>query len=287
MTGQENQLTKNVFRDDIKPELFPKVSVLMSVYNPCDSKVFYDAVQSIIDQTFTDWEMILCDDGSDAKYRAIVDKAAAMDSRIILIRNMHNRGVARSMNRCIRYSNGEYLARMDADDISKPERFEKMVDFLDHNLQYEWVGSNTDLINDDGVWGHREMPEHPDKQDFLAFSPYIHPSVMFRRSVLIHNKRYTSSIRGEDYELFMRLHSKEYHGYNIQENLFQYREDKGNYHRRRRIRTQLEETRIRARGFRRLGILNPRTMIYVIKPLILGMIPDNMQVRIKSLIRNE
>ena len=263
-----------------------RVSVLMSVYNPKNSRHLFQAVRSIISQTFTDWEMILYDDGSAKTYGSMIRKAASMDQRIRYIREEKNKGLAHALNAGLALAKGKYIARMDSDDISKPERLRKLYDFLECHSEYQWAGSNTELINSDGRWGARKMPEIPAAKDFLGYSPYIHPSVMFRREVLLSCGGYKEIRRGEDYELFMRLHSQGMQGYNLQENLFQYREDADTYG-HRKYRYQIEEVGIRCRGFQRLGVLNPLTVPYVLKPLIVGMMPYGLLDGMKKHVRKE
>lgn len=263
-----------------------KISVLMSVYNPSDRQYFFQAVRSIINQTFQDWEMILYDDGSASEYEPVIRKAAEMDERIHFLRGEKNMGLAHALNEGIRRAKGEYIARMDADDISHPDRLSRLYVFLEHHPEYDWAGSNTELIDEKGRWGVRKMPEIPQKRDFLKYSPYIHPSVMFRKKVLSECNGYKESRRGEDYELFMRLHSKGRQGFNIQEELFLYREDADTY-KHRKYRYQIEEVGIRLRGFGQLGILKPSTLPYALKPLIVGLMPYGFLMRLKKQVRKE
>lgn len=251
-----------------------KISVITGVYNP-DREMLMKAVRSIIAQTMQDWEMILCDDGSSPEYRETIREAAGLDKRIYCVRNEKNRGLAYALNQCIRRARGEYIARMDDDDESRPERFEKQYMFLETHQEYQWTGSNAELFDGEGVWGTEKAAEIPRETDFLKYSPYIHPSVMFRAEVLKKNYGYIPSSmtrRCEDYELFMRLHLKGYRGYNIQENLLLYREDKKSLE-KRKMTFRLKEMMIRYRGFKRLGILRPSTMPYVFRPLAGGVIP--------------
>ena len=258
-----------------------KVSVVMSAYNP-NRRHFIKAVESIINQTFTDWELIMCDDGSSEKYESFFEKVAAKDPRITLVRNCINSGLAVSLNKCVRKAAGKYIARMDDDDFSDSGRIQKQFEFLENNPGYAWVGCNAFLMDETGNWGERILPEEPKKEDFLSFSPFIHPAVMFKAEVLKENP-YSKLRRGEDYELFMRLYSKGYTGYNLQEFLFIYREDsqtssrKGYYY-------QMEEAGIRLRGFGHLGMLNIKNSAYVIKPLLSGFMPHKLRLKIKRYI---
>ncbi|MGL6197852.1 MAG: glycosyltransferase [Lachnospiraceae bacterium] len=265
-----------------------KISVVMGVFNPKDRGHLYQATMSIVNQSFTQWEMIICDDGSSAEYMDAIKSAVSLDSRIKHIRSNRNHGLAHALNQGISASRGKYIARMDADDISKPDRLEKLYHFLEEHPQYDWVGSNSELFDDNGVWGIGSTQAIPTKKDFLEHSPYIHPSVMFRREILIDMKGYKVSeqtVRCEDYELFMRLHKHGYQGYNIQEELIQYREDDNSYT-RRKYKYCIREMQIRLQGFRKLGILNVHTSPYVIKPLIVGLLWPRMLGYLKKNVRN-
>lgn len=264
----------------------PEISILMCVYNPTEETQLRAAVCSMIQQTFSDWEMLLYDDGSDAVHQQMIQKAASMDPRIRYIRSEKNHGLAYGLNVCLEQTNGRYIARMDADDRSKPERLQKMYDFLEEHTEYGWVGSNTALFDKTEVYGRREMPEVPKATDFLKYSPYIHPSVVFRKSVLFCGGKYKNLHRGEDYELFMRLHAQGYQGYNLQELLFEYREDQNTY-KHRKYCYQIEEVKIRLCGFKRMHILNVTTFYYVIKPLLTGLVPDRILMKLKPHVRKE
>lgn len=264
-----------------------KISVIMGVYNPVEQKQLQAAVRSMIRQTMTDWELILCDDESHITYQPLIDEAIEMDERIIRIRNKTNKGLGYSLNQCLSIAKGKYIARMDEDDISEPERFRKQYDFLERHPEYQWVGSNSRLFDEHGVWGADCVPERPEASDFLSYSPYIHPSVMFRAEVLRKIKGYPISEetrRCEDYELFMRLHKAGYRGYNLQEPLIRYREDEHTY-RKRTIQSRMQEVKIRYRGFRQLGILRPETAAYVMRPLAAGLFPPIVLNRIRQSTR--
>ncbi len=109
----------------------PKISVVMPVYNTKEEWL-REAIESILNQSYKDFEFIIIDDGSDKSIEPIVN--SYNDARIVLIRQ-ENLGIAKSLNYGFKISKGEYIARMDSDDISLPERFEKQVNFLDKNPQ--------------------------------------------------------------------------------------------------------------------------------------------------------
>lgn len=100
----------------------PKVSVIMSIYNQWNSEYLDQAIMSILNQTFGDFEFIIYDDGSDPLICRLLEKYKQLDNRVVLIHSAENCGLAYSLNTCINVAKGKYLARMDDDDISDPER---------------------------------------------------------------------------------------------------------------------------------------------------------------------
>lgn len=289
--NQSKALKENDIQDHVvgRPDPEVKISVVMGVYNPKNREHLLQALSSIVHQTMKGWEMILCDDGSDEECAEVIREAAELDSRIILIKNDKNHGLGYSLNRCIYAAHGKYIARMDGDDISMPDRFQKEYDFLESNRQYQWTGSNAALFDESGIWGVDRMPEIPEEEDFLPYSPYIHPSVMFRKEILLETGGYPTTEltrRCEDYELFMRLHKAGYHGYNLQEPLVQYREDENTY-KKRTLQSRIREMKIRYRGFKQLGILRPDTAAYVIRPLAAGVLSPVVLEYLRKNIRVE
>ena len=261
----------------------PLISVLLCVYNP-NKEQFREAVDSIIGQTFTQWEMILYDDGSEEEYKKFIHDISCLDERIRYLRNEKHNFLAYGLNEAMKLATGKYLARMDADDISHPTRFEKQFKFLEEHLLFMWVGSNISVMDESGnVWGERRYPKSPGKEAFLKYSPYAHPTIMIRRGDLLRYGGYKTGqhpYRSEDYELFMRLHAAGEQGYNLQENLLNYREYEEAY-KKRTFKFQYQEMLVRFEGFRRLKILNPKTFCYVLKPMIVWAIPNKLIYALK------
>lgn len=259
------------------------ISVIMGVYNQNDEKVLREAVDSILNQTFKDFEFIIYDDGSQPDAALILEEIGKMDPRIVLIGQEKNHGLAFSLNACIEQARGKYIARMDADDISDPNRFKVQYDFLEKNPQYSWCGCNARLLDENGIWGMREMPEAPVEKDYLKYSPYIHPTVMYRASLFEETEGYKVSeetLLCEDYEIFMRLRQMGKRGYNIQETLFTYREDSDSY-RRRDFKRSINEAKVRFDNFKKLHILFPTGWLYVLRPIIGSLIPRELLYIIK------
>ena len=254
------------------------ISVIMGVYNQLNEEVLTAAVDSLLNQSFSDLEFIIYDDGSQPEAAAILKKIQKKDSRIVLIGQEQNHGLAFSLNACIDRARGKYIARMDADDISDSRRLRKQYDFLERHQEYSWCGCNALLMDDNGIWGEREMPETPTEKDYLKFSPYIHPTVMYRASLFEETEGYKVSeetLLCEDYEIFMRLRQLGKKGYNIQENLFAYREDSDSY-KRRSMRRSINEAKVRYENFKKLNILFPTGLAYVLRPIVACLVPREL-----------
>ena len=139
----------------------PKVSVIMGVYNCKSRKQITKSIQSIIEQTYTDWEFIICNDGSTDATLEMLNDLQKLDKRIHVISYSTNRTLAYALNKCIEVSKGEYIARQDDDDISEIERLSKQVEFLDVHSDIAIVGSTAKIFDDIGVWGHYRVAEKP------------------------------------------------------------------------------------------------------------------------------
>jgi glycosyltransferase EpsE len=261
----------------------PLVSVVMGAYN-CMGTVGA-SVESILGQDYRDLEFLICDDGSTDSTASVIESHAREDSRIVFLRNDRNEGLARTLNRCLEAASGEYVARMDGDDISRSDRIGMQLRFLEANPAYDLCGSSMALFDGSGVWGRVDYPERPEPRDFLLRSPFVHPSVIFRTAVLRAAGGYDCDPaigRSEDYELFMRLYASGSKGYNFREYLLEYREELGAY-RKRKFKYAVAEARVRARGFHRLGLL-PLGLLYVAKPIIVGLLPKVVYKRVRKTV---
>lgn len=260
-----------------------KISVIMGVYNQWDEKILHEAVYSILSQSESDFEFIIYDDGSKEQASENIKALKNLDDRIVVIGSEENRGLAFALNACIEKAQGKYIARMDADDKSHPARFEKQVEFLENHPEYSWCGCSAELFDDEGIWGERIYPEIPDKKHFLKYSPYIHPSVMYRAEIFEKAGTYNTSketLRCEDYDIFMRLHELGYRGYNIQETLFCYREDQAAYN-KRKFKYRISEMRIRYRHFKKMKMLFPTGWVYVLRPVLSAIVPNQLILQMK------
>lgn len=188
-------------------ELIPSISVVMSVYN--NAPFLREAMESILHQTFTDFEFLIMDDGSTDRSLAMLHEYAAQDARVVVF-SRDNQGIARSLNELIATAKGEFIARMDADDIALPDRFANQVDFLRRHPKVLCVGGALDWIDAKGRFlGHCAMPESDAEiQNLLigGISMLHHPTAMMRRSALATVGGYNESmVASSDLDLWLRL----------------------------------------------------------------------------------
>lgn len=205
-----------------------KVSVIMGIYN-CASTLS-EAIDSIIAQTFVDWELIMCDDGStDNTFTIASEYQKNYPDKIIILRNEKNQGLNWALNRCLKAATGIYIARMDGDDVCLPSRLEKEVDFLDKHQEYAIVSTPMIYFDENGDWGRSYAIEKPTKQDFIKHTPvFCHAPCMIRKEAYLDVGGYTEDtrmLRFEDVNLWYKLYAKGYCGYNLQEPLYKMRDN--------------------------------------------------------------
>lgn len=189
-------------------KITPRISVIMSVYNSAD--YLREAIESILNQTFTNFEFIIFDDSSTDDSWKIITEYTNQDDRIILIQNQENIGLTKSLNKGIALAKGEYIARQDADDVSLPERFEKQVALLDQEPEVVLVSCNLELINSEGcITGMYQRACAPELVPwYLLFYNRLagHSQVVYRREIVKSLGSYSESRRySQDYELWCRL----------------------------------------------------------------------------------
>lgn len=191
----------------------PLISVIMPIYN---SENFLDeAISSILNQTFTDFELIAINDASTDNSLSIIKKYANDDERVIIINNDINNGFITNLNRGIKIAKGKYIARMDSDDIANSERFVKQIEILENNPKIGIVGSWVKELNSKNIFKYPINHESIHKY-LLVGSPIGHPAAMIRKSVLLNNNFYYNPeyVVAQDYELWSRL-LEVTEGYNI------------------------------------------------------------------------
>ena len=213
----------------------PLVSIIMGIYN-CEDTL-EAAIQSIQNQTYSNWELIMCDDGSvDNTYRIAETYQRKDPNRFVLIKNKTNKGLNYTLNQCLKHAEGKYIARMDGDDLSKEMRIEKEVSFLESHPEYAIVSSKMEMFDEKGVWGETRVIERPQIQDFCLHSPFFcHAAVMVRAEAYKDVDGYSEDprlLRVEDCHLWYKMYAKGYRGANIQEVLYSMRNDRNALSRR-------------------------------------------------------
>lgn len=255
------------------------ISVIMPVYNPEPSEL-ERALRSVLNQSMSDFELVICDDCSKPYVHEIIDRCG--DERIVYLRNEKNGGCAYSLNRCIEAARGELLIRQDADDYSLPGRFEVLKSAYERTAA-DIVATNIILFDESGEWGHRDYPAEVRKRDFLFAVPFMHGACALKRSAVEAAGLYPVSrdtARCEEYAMFMTMFAQGAHGINLPERLYAFNENRAAIA-RRRYSDKVREVRVKARGFRELK-LYPRGIIYLAKPLAVGLIPPRLLAKIKD-----
>lgn len=206
--------------------MVPKISVIMSVYKE-PVEWMCQSIDSILDQTFGDFEFIIINDNpSRDDNHCILRQYAEKDSRIVIISNLENIGLTKSLNKGLDIAKGEYIARMDADDISMPDRLEKQLLFMDSNPDVIASGAQAVMINETGkkIGQWSVSTEWTDLIRSLLFrSPIVHPLAFFKRTVnnipIYYDESYVCS---QDYALWATL-IKDHKIVNLDDILLQYR----------------------------------------------------------------
>lgn len=185
----------------------PAISVLLSVYNA--EKYVSSAIESILNQTFTDFELVIVDDCSSDSSWDICQKYVKQDNRVVAVRNKINIGGCATLNVGLKLVRGRYVARQDNDDWSYPERLAKQFNFMETHHDVGIVGGSMEIINENQtVIGKRtyNLTDTMIRKKIFRYSPFAHPLVMFRKSILDtvgwYNIEYAPA---DDYELYFRI----------------------------------------------------------------------------------
>lgn len=161
----------------------PKISVIMPVFN-CENYL-NESIESILNQTFRDFEFIILNDGSFDKSDEIIKEYQKSDDRIIYFKQ-ESQGITKSLNKCIKKSRGIFIARMDADDICHVDRFSNQLHYLDANPEVDILGCQANTINKSGRiinFIKRPLDDYQIKWDLIFSTPLIHPSLMIRKKI--------------------------------------------------------------------------------------------------------
>lgn len=257
----------------------PKVSIIMGIYN-CESTL-RASIDSIINQTYTNWELIMCDDCSkDNTFNVAKEYVDKYPDKIKLIKNEKNLTLGPTLNRCIELVEGKYIARQDGDDLSISDRLEKQVEFLEKNIEWDLVGTGMTSFDDSGTHGMRLTKEIPQPKDLMRGTTFAHATILIKSEVMKELSGYSeesSANQVEDYHLWFRFFEKGYKGYNLQESLYYVREDRDAY-KRKNIKRRLNEIKVMVEGARKLG-LPIKSYLMIMKPVIAAIVPNYILMR--------
>jgi glycosyltransferase EpsE len=251
----------------------PKISVIMGVYN-CASTL-PEAIASIQKQTITNWEFIICDDGSNDDTWRIADDFRENDDRIVLLKNEKNLGLNATLNKCLSVARGQYIARMDGDDICAPERFEKELLLYSEHPEAGVISCSMNFFDDDGTFGSLIYDEAPQPADLLHGSQFCHAGALIRRDVLMGLGGYSErrdTLRVEDFDLWVRMYSVGYRGFNTKEILYSMRDDR-NAISRRTFQSRVNESKVILRAGKAFNC-GAKTWLYATIPVMKSFCPQ-------------
>lgn len=249
------------------------ISVIMGIYNCAGT--LSEAIESILNQTITNWELIMCDDGStDDKYNVAKEYALVHKEKIVLLKNKKNMGLNYTLNRCLSVAKGNYIARMDGDDLCTNNRLEIELNTLKQEPEIAIVSSDMQYFDETGVWGNISHMTYPTDIDFLHGSPFCHAPCLVKKEAYLTVGGYSEEkrlLRVEDYHLWIKMYKEGYKGKNIHMPLYQMRDDRNAYS-RRKFRYRINESYVRILAVKELKL--PVTgYIYAIKPILVGLLP--------------
>lgn len=202
------------------------ISVIMSTYKE-DERLLRESIESILNQTYRDFEYIIILDYPDNDvHKSVIEEYALKDNRIHFYINEKNMGLTDSLNRGLSLCHGEYIARMDADDISLPNRLERQMKYLEKN-HYDLIGGITEMINENGtlLYSIKSVPTDPKKiNKALCYSQCIaHPTWLGRKEVFEKNAGYRHMPLCEDYDFTLRAVLNGFVISNLNEPVLKYR----------------------------------------------------------------
>lgn len=235
-------------------EVNDQVSVIMATYN-CE-KTVDKAIQSILAQTYTNWVMIICDDGStDGTLEILRRYQQDYPDKFEIIQNDGNKKLPYSLNHCLEHVKTELVARMDGDDWSTPDRLEKQVAFLKAHPEYDLVGTGVTVSDGEKKIASIIKTPNPTKETMLRQNAFSHATIMTYKRVYDALGGYSldpTVLRVEDVDLWCRFLTAGFKGYNMPDELYAILED-ANAVRRRTLQARLNEAKTRCRGYKLMG----------------------------------
>ncbi|MBV7440790.1 glycosyltransferase [Weeksellaceae bacterium TAE3-ERU29] len=262
-----------------------KISVIMGLYNCADT--LPEAIDSLLNQTYKAFKVIMCDDGStDHTYSTAKEYADKYDN-FILLKNDTNLGLNKTLNKCLNYVDTEFVARMDADDISLPQRFELQIKFLETYKEFDFVSSPMIYFDEKGDFRIGKVFLEPSNYHFIKGTPFCHAPSMIRKKAYDLVGGYSEDkklLRVEDYHLWFKMYSKNLKGANLQEPLYKMRDNRNAFH-RRKFKYRVNEMYVKSIGYRMLK-LPLYYQIYALKPILIGLLPSKFYFYLRNKANN-
>lgn len=250
----------------------PLVSVIMSEYNT-DQKLLINSINSILNQTYENIEFIIIDDCGKNDLKKILSNIN--DKRIVYYKNEKNSGLVYSLNKAISISKGKYIARMDTDDFSYPNRLEIEVEYLEKNPQIDLVSSRADYFDGKVIWGESKFSGNVRRKELLNGSPIIHPTVMFKKETLQKIGGYLNYNRCEDYATWIELFVNGSKMFVIKDKLVRYHLSRDDY-KKRTLKTRKGFFRLIKEQYIKLNPSKFQLLKIYAKTFIAGCLPSNI-----------
>lgn len=251
------------------------ISIIMGIYNCADTLT--EALDSIANQTYTDWELIMCDDGSSDKTYKAAEKYIQEhpEYKIKLLRHKKNKGLNQTLNDCLEVASGEYIGRMDADDISLPTRFEKEIAEFKKDPNLSVVSCPMIYFDENGEWGVGKCDNnYPKKGDLVFGTVHAHAPCLIKREAIRAVKGYSVGkrlLRVEDWHLWIKIYASGRYGKNLEEPLYKMRDDQ-KATKRRKFRYRLNEAYMSRLAVSTFNLPKVK-YLYSLRPIVVGMLP--------------
>lgn len=254
------------------------ISIIMGIYNCAPTLI--EALDSIVNQTYTDWELIMCDDGSSDKTYEIAEDYIKKHPQyeIKLIRHSKNKGLNETLNDCLKEAKGEYIGRMDADDVSLPMRFEKEIAEFEKEPNLAVVSCPMIYFDENGDWGSGKCSNvYPKKENLVFGTVHAHAPCLIKTEVMQAVNGYSVEkklLRVEDWHLWIKIYASGYYGKNLQEPLYKMRDDQLAT-KRRKFKFRLNEAYVSKLAVKTFK-LPKRMYLYSMRFIIVGLLPAQL-----------
>ncbi|MDH6366292.1 MULTISPECIES: glycosyltransferase family 2 protein [unclassified Breznakia] len=254
-----------------------KVSIVMAAYNAAE--FIEDAINSIKNQSYRNWELIVCDDNSSDHTLKILKSYEVEDDRIKILHNDINMKQSATRNNCIEKATGEYIMVHDSDDIMEIDKIKNQVRFLHENESIDFVCCDSYIFNSNGRKGAFHRNSFPSSKEVIRNKAFTYCTMLAKSSCIREVGGYTVSDitkTGEDYDLICKMYMSGYTGANITEVLHGYRVNDDSY-KRRKYKCYIDETKVFFKFLKQGWFKNfdipYYNMVYLIAPLLKGLVP--------------